>query len=87
MGETPWRFKSSQPHHVADRYAIGVSCEASTREAILERREGMAFHSARAAVAELVDAQVSGTCDRKVVEVRVFSAAPFHRRLHAFLDA
>ena len=30
----------------------------------------------RALVAELVDAQVSGTCDRKVVEVRVFSRAP-----------
>src|SRR5450756_2709021 len=29
-----------------------------------------------ALVAELVDAQVSGTCDRKVVEVRVFSWAP-----------
>ena len=29
-----------------------------------------------AQVAELVDAQVSGTCDRKVVEVRVFSWAP-----------
>ena len=27
-------------------------------------------------MAELVDAQVSGTCDRKVVEVRVFSWAP-----------
>ena len=30
-----------------------------------------------AQVAELVDAQVSGTCGRKVVEVRVFSWAPF----------
>src|SRR5579875_2331379 len=30
----------------------------------------------RAQVAELVDAQVSGTCGRKVVEVRVFSWAP-----------
>ena len=29
-----------------------------------------------AQVAELVDAQVSGTCDCKVVEVRVFSWAP-----------
>jgi hypothetical protein len=29
-----------------------------------------------AQVAELVDAQVSGTCGRKVVEVRVFSWAP-----------
>jgi ribonuclease D len=29
-------------------------------------------------VAELVDAQVSGTCGRKVVEVRVFSWAPFN---------
>lgn len=27
-------------------------------------------------MAELVDAQVSGTCDRKVVEVRVFFWAP-----------
>jgi hypothetical protein len=27
-------------------------------------------------VAELVDAQVSGTCGRKLVEVRVFSWAP-----------
>ena len=32
-----------------------------------------------AQVAELVDAQVSGTCGRKVVEVRVFSWAPFFR--------
>ena len=32
-----------------------------------------------AQVAELVDAQVSGTCGRKVVEVRVFSWAPFSR--------
>jgi hypothetical protein len=31
-----------------------------------------------AQVAELVDAQVSGTCGRKVVEVRVFSWAPNH---------
>ena len=31
---------------------------------------------AGAQVAELVDAQVSGTCGRKVVEVRVFSWAP-----------
>ncbi len=31
---------------------------------------------APAQVAELVDAQVSGTCGRKVVEVRVFSWAP-----------
>src|SRR5437764_15225544 len=31
-----------------------------------------------AQVAELVDAQVSGTCGRKVVEVRVFSWAPKH---------
>jgi hypothetical protein len=31
-----------------------------------------------AQVAELVDAQVSGTCGRKVVEVRVFSWAPFY---------
>ena len=31
---------------------------------------------AKAQVAELVDAQVSGTCGRKVVEVRVFSWAP-----------
>ncbi len=30
----------------------------------------------RAQVAELVDAQVSGTCDRKVVKVRVLSWAP-----------
>ena len=29
-----------------------------------------------AQMAELVDAQVSGTCGRKVVEVRVFSWAP-----------
>ena len=29
-----------------------------------------------APVAELVDAQVSGTCDRKVVEVQVLSGAP-----------
>ena len=29
-----------------------------------------------AQVAELVDAQVSGTCGRKAVEVRVFSWAP-----------
>ena len=29
-----------------------------------------------AQVAELVDAQVSGTCGRKVVKVRVFSWAP-----------
>ena len=29
-----------------------------------------------ALVAELVDAQVSGTCGREVVEVRVFSRAP-----------
>ncbi|SCA55450.1 hypothetical protein MTBPR1_100091 [Candidatus Terasakiella magnetica] len=30
-----------------------------------------------AQVAELVDAQVSGTCGRKAVEVRLFSWAPF----------
>ena len=29
-----------------------------------------------AQVAELVDAQVSGTCDPRVMEVRVFSWAP-----------
>jgi hypothetical protein len=31
----------------------------------------------KAQVAELVDAQASGACGRKVVEVRVFSWAPF----------
>jgi hypothetical protein len=30
-------------------------------------------------VAELVDAQVSGTCGRKLVEVRVFSWAPLSK--------
>ena len=36
-----------------------------------------------AQVAELVDAQVSGTCGRKVVEVRVFSwAPPVYDRIH-----
>ncbi len=38
-------------------------------------------HYALAQVAELVDAQVSGTCGRKVVEVRVFSWAPFSNLL------
>jgi hypothetical protein len=37
-------------------------------------------HTVFAQVAELVDAQVSGTCGRKVVEVRVFSWAPFNNR-------
>jgi hypothetical protein len=37
-----------------------------------ERKRG----APSAQVAELVDAQVSGTCGRKVVEVRVFSWAP-----------
>ncbi len=36
-----------------------------------------------AQVAELVDAQVSGTCGRKVVEVRVFSWAPTLLRILA----
>ena len=37
----------------------------------------MIYGTCRSAqVAELVDAQVSGTCGRKVVEVRVFSWAP-----------
>jgi hypothetical protein len=31
----------------------------------------------------LVDAQVSGTCGRKVVEVRVFSWAPSDAGVHA----
>ncbi len=34
-----------------------------------------------AQVAELVDAQVSGTCGRKAVEVRVFSWAPLPQHL------
>src|SRR5262245_62061730 len=37
-------------------------------------RESRALADAQ--VAELVDAQVSGTCGRKAVEVRVFSWAP-----------
>jgi hypothetical protein len=40
-------------------------------------------------VAELVDAQVSGTCGRKVVKVRVFSWAPAnneHHPVHAKRD-
>ena len=41
------------------------------REALQPRSERLI-----AQVAELVDAQVSGTCGRKVVEVRVFSWAP-----------
>ena len=36
-----------------------------------------AYIKEEAQVAELVDAQVSGTCGRKAVEVRVFSWAPF----------
>ena len=36
-------------------------------------------------MAELVDAQVSGTCGRKVVEVRVFSWAPKHPPLQYWL--
>ena len=35
-----------------------------------------AYINEKAQVAELVDAQVSGTCGRKAVEVRVFSWAP-----------
>ena len=42
----------------------------------LRGRLSTALPERAAQVAELVDAQVSGTCGRKVVEVRVFSWAP-----------
>ncbi len=38
------------------------------------------YAASRAQVAELVDAQVSGTCGREAVEVRVFSWAPMLQR-------
>ena len=61
MGETPWRFKSSQPHHLA--FAARIVGEANSPDSV-------------AAVAELVDALASGASSRMGVEVRVLSAAP-----------
>ena len=59
--------------------AFGTSVDAPTREGYIARPTAapasVAGHMI-AQVAELVDAQVSGTCGRKVVEVRVFSWAP-----------
>jgi hypothetical protein len=48
--------------------ALTPSLPKATRRPLLAKHHAL--------VAELVDAQVSGTCDRKVVEVRVFSWAP-----------
>ena len=75
MGETPWRFKSSQPHH----RLVGMGLAMGSKGGLPWNRVTLRF----AAVAELVDAQVSGTCDREVVVVRVHSAAPFPPRIGA----
>jgi hypothetical protein len=52
--------------------------DANAREGYIARPTAVRISRGRtvALVAELVDAQVSGTCGRKVVEVRVFSWAP-----------
>jgi hypothetical protein len=42
-----------------------------------------AFSPFRAEVAELADAQASGACGRKVVEVQILSSAPDFARLTA----
>ena len=53
---------------------------AGTVREPVDNLHASAYHAASiwtgAQVAELVDAQVSGTCGRKAVEVRVFSWAP-----------
>src|SRR5215470_5848718 len=56
---------------------------AEQRENSLTLRRGSRQSRASdAQVAELVDAQVSGTCGREAVEVRVFSWAPMrHERV------
>src|SRR5580658_1811319 len=59
------------------RFAIDAPIDATPRQGYTARPpDGPASGPPVAQVAELVDAQVSGTCGRKVVEVRVFSWAP-----------
>jgi hypothetical protein len=43
-----------------------------------------AFSPFRAEVAELADAQASGACGRKVVEVQILSSAPPSRNPHKY---
>ena len=74
MGETPWRFKSSQPHHRADAVCFGTVGRLDFPAE--EGDPSGAFDNALRLWRNLVDAQVSGTCGRKAVEVRVLSAAP-----------
>ena len=50
--------------------------KAAARTRLTMTRACLHMRASDAQVAELVDAQVSGTCGRKVVEVRVFSWAP-----------
>ena len=51
---------------------------ASTGDAwfVYNRRFRIDVHPLRAEVAELADAQASGACYRKVVEVQILSSAP-----------
>ena len=76
MGETPWRFKSSLPHH---RDVLGFS--AMNYGATLDPPRRVAYQAVRsiyrAAVAELVDALASGASGGNPVEVQVLSSAPF----------
>jgi hypothetical protein len=51
--------------------------DAEARRGYIARLPAVRFRGRPVAqMAELVDAQVSGTCGRKVVEVRVFFWAP-----------
>ena len=63
---------------IATGDSLGGTDPTTGRTDRLTRHRAGATSRALAQVAELVDAQVSGTCGRKVVEVRVFSWAPTH---------
>src|SRR3954453_8194266 len=63
---------ASKKSHPMPRKPLTPPQRTATSPALPQSQRGRTV----AQVAELVDAQVSGTCGRKVVEVRVFSWAP-----------
>ena len=65
------------PNKLAAREALtSTAATLNTTPSPADAMAGGSSATINAQVAELVDAQVSGTCGRKVVEVRVFSWAP-----------
>jgi hypothetical protein len=82
---TPWKFESSPGHHSLDEILANGESLIDTRFVGLDQQSTEADEQSSqcAQVAELVDALGSGPSDGNIVEVRVFSWAPFFRKNRA----